>query len=213
MKPSIWLLFLIALYSILLIGCTPDEPLPCPLPREMMDNPADNAVAFSVQNNACVTLCSVYIAQTSCDNWGIDWVDNDSLRTGESVTAYLPAGKYDVLLEDCTGLSFHFYEERVNGINDLLISDADAKKKDTCQAALTVVNHTEAPICHLWIAAEHSESFGGNWLGQDQIAPGESDQFFVFPGTYDIKAEDCDFNILRLEMDTEIEDHLEWVVE
>ena len=76
-----------------------------------------------------------------------------------------------------------------------------------------MVNHTEVPICHLWIAAEHSESFGGNWLGQDQIAPGESDQFFVFPGTYDIKAEDCDFNILRLEMDTEIEDHLEWVVE
>jgi len=207
--------FLLVLFGCFFItACAFTEPLPCPISQESMANPDPDFVAYTIQNNACVTFCNINIAPSRCDDWGFDWIHNDALRTGESITAYLPAGKYDVLLEDCTDLSYTFERQKGNGENALIVSEADAKKDDTCQASLTVVNNTDVPICHMWIAAEYSERYGGNWLGNnDQIAPGESSQFFVFPGDYKIKAEDCEFNILRRELDTKIGDHRTWIVE
>ena len=208
-----WMIFLGFLIVVLLAGCAGNQALPCPISKESMENPGEDFVPFTVQNDACVTFCDVNIAPSRCDDWGFDWVGNGSLRTGESLTAFLPPGKYDVLLEDCTDLSYNFKKQLVNGENGLQVSDVDANKKDGCQASLIVVNNYDVPICHMWIGADHSDYFGGNWLGEDQIAPGETSQFFVFPGIYDLKAEDCDFNILRREMDVLIEDHITWEVE
>jgi len=210
-----WMILLVFLIVFLLVGCAGNQALPCPISKESMENPGEDFVPFTVQNDACVTFCDVNIAPSRCDDWGFDWlmIGWDTLRTGESLTAFLPPGKYDVLLEDCTDLSYYFKKQLVNGENGLQVSDVDADKKDGCQASLTVVNNYDVPICHMWIGADHSDYFGGNWLGEDQIAPGERSQFFVFPGIYDLKAEDCDFNILRREMDVLIEDHITWEVE
>jgi len=213
MKKFSWMVLLFFLIVIFPVGCTGGQELPCPISKESMEIPEKDFVAYKLQNDACVTFCDVSIAPSRCNDWGFDWIGNDSWRTGESLTVFLPLGKYDVLLEDCTDLSYNFKKQLVNGENGLQVSDVDANMKDGCQASLTVVNNYDVPICHMWIGADHSDYFGGNWLGEDQIAPGEMSQFFVFPGLYDLKAEDCDFNILRLEIDVLIEDHLTWEVE
>ena len=198
---------------ISLAGCTAGEQLDCPVPTEMMSGTHEGLVPYTIQNDSCTTLCSINISPTRCDDWGFDWIRDDSLRSGESVTVYLQPGKYDVLLEECTDREYVIERQMVDGENRLdLINDDDTDLR-SCQASVTVVNQTDVPICHMWIATGESESFGGNWLGSEQILPGEEMQFYVYPNTYDLKAEDCDFAVLRVELEVEIDAHLDWLVE
>ncbi|MBI9043483.1 MAG: hypothetical protein JEZ06_03305 [Anaerolineaceae bacterium] len=201
------------IFILIQTGCNHDTGLPCPIPTESMGNPGEGSVPFYIQNDTCVTFCNVNIAPSQCDDWGYDWIRNDSLRTGDTVILQLPPGKYEVLLEDCTGLNYIFGKQILNGESGLVLSNADKKMTNSCLASVSVINNQKIPICHMWIATENSDSFGGNWLGKDQILPGESRQFFVFPGEYMIKAEGCEFEVMKVEMEVEVESHITWPVE
>jgi len=208
-------LLISTLFFFFLASCGTANALPCPIPKERMAAPETGDAAFTVINNACITFCDVNIAPNkNCDDWGFDWLGTESLRSGESITVYLPPGMYDVNIEDCTDLSHILYKQKVEDGGVLDVQDFGADKNTRCSASVTVVNKQTIPICFIWIGAEHSDYFGGNWLGKTgQILPGESSQFFVFPGSYDLKAEGCDFEMLKLGLDTRIEDHITWTVE
>jgi hypothetical protein len=59
---------------------------------------------------------------------------------------------------------------------------------------------------------QYSERYGDNWLGDEQIAPGESRLFAVEPGTYKMNAQACDHTFLREEYDVQISGHQTWTV-
>src|SRR5574341_316109 len=73
------------------------------------------------------------------------------------------------------------------------------------EGSLTVVNDSSLEICYVFISPSDSDSWGDDWLGEDNtIPPGEShDIAGVEPGTYDIMAADCDGN--EIDSDTCIE--------
>lgn len=198
---------------IILGSCTAGGPMDCPIPTEMMSGTHAGLVAYIITNDSCTSFCSVNISPTRCDDWGFDWIRDDSLRSGETITVYLQPGKYDVLVENCSNLLAEFDKQNIDGENHLVLREVDRSDDQSCQASVTVINQTDVPICHMWIATDESESFGLNWLGSEQIMPGERMQFFVFPDTYDLKAEDCDFNLLRVEIEVEIDGHIDWLVE
>ena len=70
----------------------------------------------------------------------------------------------------------------------------------------------EYTLCHMWIAGPASESFGLNLLEDGQIASGESLTSVVYTGTYDLKTEDCDWAVLRGELDVRVSGHQTWSV-
>ncbi len=198
---------------IALAGCIAGGPTDCPIPTEMMSGTHEGLVPYTIQNDSCTTFCDISISPIRCDDWGFDWIRGDSLRSGESVTVYLQPGRYDVLVEDCSNYLFEFDRENIDGEKILVLREANQSDSQSCPASVTVINQASVPICHLWIATDDSESFGRNWLGSEQIGPGESMQFFVVPDTYDLKAEDCDFILLQIEIDVEIDGRIDWLVE
>ena len=186
--------------------------LPCPIPQELMENPGDGSVAFTFRNEACSTVCALSVSPSPCDDWGFDWLGYNNVHSGEEVTLQVPPGRYDVLVEDCT--EAYGITERLNLTSDefFLHSWIDEATAGSCTASVTVENHSSEPICHMWIGSPSSESFGLNWLGEDQIGSGESFTFFVSPDTYDIKAEGCEWALLRVEVDVPVSGHLVWTV-
>ncbi len=205
-------------YSLGLMGCSAINPfgassgLPCPIPTEAMGKPGDDSVSFTFENEFCATICTLNIAPGDCDDWGFDWLGYHNLHSGDSIILEVPPGKYDILIEICTQDYYIWEGLDLTYDNFATFSDPNVETSSSCASSLTVVNQSPAPICYMWIASPTSESFGLNWLADEQIDSGESYTFVVPAGAYDIKAEDCDFNILRLEIDAHISGHQSWSV-
>ena len=207
MKPLTKKLILLVVL-ILLCACQQKNVLPCPISQEQMVEPAQDAVPFTIVNQSCTTFSEINVSPCTCDDWGFDWLGADTLRTGESLTIMLPAGKYDVELGDATDLSYTFERQKVDGQYELWVYDAGAKQETNCTASITIQNNSAVAITRVYFGLDHSDYLGDNWLGQDQIAPGEAAQFFVFPDTYDIVAEDENANRLFAQMDVLVEAHI-----
>lgn len=185
--------------------------IPCPFgPDDLGSSPGD--VTLTIENQACTTVCQVFLGAPSCDDWGLTLLGEETLQHGSSVSYQIPPGKYDLLIVECTEDSYQMTKLDLREGDTLTYNLKGQEAGAACEASLTVVNKSSTPICNMWIAGPQSESFGYNWLGTDVIPAGESMTFPVFPGTYDLKAEDCDFNPLRIEMDHEITDNQTWNV-
>ena len=122
-------------------------------------------------------------------------------------------GALDAMIEECTGDPFEITNIDIREPYTLTYSDPKVEDPADCQASITVVNNSDKSICHMWIASPTSDRFGMNWLSDgDQIAPSESRVFVVDENTYDIKAEDCDFNQLRVQFELPVSSHITWEV-
>lgn len=200
------------LISLVVSACGGNS-LPCPIPQDLMENPPEDAVALTFQNDSCTTICSLNISPRSCDNWGLDWLGNANIPSGEARTLLVPPGQYDILVEDCTQAEYQYLRFSMEEDRAMVFTATDLESIPSCSTSLTIQNNTSQPVCHLWISAPYSESFGLNWLGDDEIPPGASLTVTVPPGVYDLKAEDCAFNIQGLELDTEVSGDRLWVLE
>ena len=212
-------LFIGSLILILLsIGCgsffglDSSADLPCPIPTEMMGTRGEDFIAFTFDNQSCTTICDLSISPSSCDDYGFNWLRDRTIPSGSQATFYLPPGKYDLWIEDCTEESYIMEKLKLTEDQVASLTEGDEDSAVVCANSLTVINHSDIPICHMWIAAPWSESFGWNWLGTGQIGVGESRTFVVPEGVYDLKAEGCGFEFLKVELDIEIKDSFEWVV-
>ena len=64
------------------------------------------------------------------------------------------------------------------------------------------------------MSSELDDEFSSrNWIGKDQIQPGEDLFMTLKPDTYDIKAEDCEGSNMRFEGNVKLSGHQDWVVE
>jgi len=80
-------------------------------------------------------------------------------------------------------------------------------------AEVTLVNNTGEAVCYVYISPAESAEWGEDWLGTDEtILPGASRTFQVPVGTYDLLAEDCDYNTLAEEYGVDIFEALEWTI-
>jgi len=190
-------------------GCGPR--LSCPIPTEM-NAPGEGRVAFTLQNNTCMTICGLWISPHTCDDWGIDLLGDHNVQSGESVTVYLPPGHYDAEVGYCTQQEFIMEKLNMDSDQTWTWSDENPDNSLPCGTTLTVVNNSEFPICYFRMGNQYSERYGDNWLGDEQIAPGESRLFTLEPGTYDIKAEACDWTMLRVELAVPVSGQQVWTV-
>ncbi|MBN1430564.1 MAG: hypothetical protein JXB07_19490 [Anaerolineae bacterium] len=68
---------------------------------------------------------------------------------------------------------------------------------DSSQAGLTVINKTDIVMCYIYISLSTNTMWGADWLGEDEkVAVGRSRTFPLDPGTWDVRIEDCDENVI-----------------
>ena len=202
--------------SGLLYGCSPSARLPCPEPGEVMAYPApsEGLVALTLENNICMNICQVLVSPNHCEYMGgVNWVEDLPLRSGESITMYVEPGEYAVWLEICTERfradeGIRIYTDTVHKIVD----DPIFGSKPPCGTSITVVNNSEVSICRLWISNTESAYASWNWLGAEPIQPGEALELKLRPDDYKIRAEDCEGNILKTDIDRSISGPLTWTV-
>jgi hypothetical protein len=144
------------------------------------------------------------ISPSSCDYWGVNWLGDDNLFPGGSIPITAPPGTYDIMVEVCTQSAVVFRNLKFGPDNELSLNPVEGSGISDCKASLTVINRSAGPICHIRIAGPASESFGLNLLGRERIGSGDSRRFILPEGTYDVKAEDCDFKMLRVDLGLKI---------
>ena len=188
--------------------------IPCPFGPKDLSSQEGN-VTFELKNQSCTTICRIYLGAPSCEDWGGDLLleGQERIPHGSSYSIQILPGKYDLMIEDCTETMYNTTNLNLREGTSWTFSMEGMDPGEACEASLTVVNESPAPVCHMWIADPESNSFGNNWLENNTtIPPGSTMTFAVFPGRYDVKAEDCDFNILRLELDKPILDDQIWAI-
>ncbi len=61
-------------------------------------------VEFRIENGSGTPICYVYLVPPTAQNWGFDKLGIDGvIDVGDAFTFDLPAGTYDLALDDCDG--------------------------------------------------------------------------------------------------------------
>ncbi len=72
-------------------------------------------------------------------------------------------------------------------------------------AEWTLENNSGIPICAVYISPTESDSWGDNRLAENEVIRSGSSRTFQIPeGTYDIRADDCDGNLVAYDMDVDM---------
>ncbi|MBN2146020.1 MAG: hypothetical protein JW726_01485 [Anaerolineales bacterium] len=207
----------VVLSSLLACGqsSSAEPTLPCPIPPGYTGEAEVTPVAITLSNETCSPICGVWVSHKDCDDWGVDWLDQDMgvIPSGRSFTINLPPAVYDLNIQDCLEYETFWYQTDLTMDNQLTFTSNDIPNAASCPATLTVSNQAEVPICHLWITTDAAaHSWGLDWLGTNQINPGTAQTFPIPSGTYDLKAEDCDFIPLATEFQLSITMPLVWLI-
>jgi CHAT domain-containing protein/Flp pilus assembly protein TadD len=83
-------------------------------------------------------------------------------------------------------------------LTGLPLFESDAARVSALQqadATLTIHNNSDETICHAFITVRDAASWGRDWLGDDDIAPGTSYSFTLPAGVYEVMLADCKLNI------------------
>lgn len=215
-QSQLYILPFLVVIAILFGSCSPGSRQPCPEPGDKIPTPGpgEEYVTLTIQNDFCMSVCQVLVSPDHCEYMGgVDWVKDHPLRSGESISQEVPPGKYAVWLELCTE-EFRA-DERLNVRSDYvhaLVDDPGRGGKPPCSTSITIINNADDPICRLWISNTESAYTSWNWVGTEHIQPGESLTLSVRSDTYIIRAEDCDGNQLRTEVDAVVSGQQDWAV-
>ncbi len=176
-------------------------------------SPGEERVAFTLQNNTCMSICVLLISPDHCEYMGgVNYLEGHPLRSEESVTVDIPPGKYAAWVELCTeefraDEHLKIYSDSVHRITDPAIGSAPP-----CETSLTIVNNAAVPICNMRIGVSESVYTGWNWIGNEHIQSGESLVLTLRPDKYFVRAEACDGSWLRSEVDVQVSGNQIWTV-
>lgn len=76
---------------------------------------------------------------------------------------------------------------------------------------LTLKNDSGITLCSVYISSTESDSWGDNWLDENEaIRSGGSRSFQVPEGAYDMRADDCDGNLVAYYMGVDLTGSMTW---
>ena len=181
------------------------------LPDASAGGPGGTGIAsLTVYNLTGDSIWYIYISPSTSDSWGADWLGDEVLLDGDSITFYLDEGMYDLAAEDSNGnIIAEEYEVYLSGDMDWTLSEESGGT-----SILTLVNNSGVDVCYVLISPSTSDSWGDDWLGADIIPAGDYYYFFVptDEAYYDLQALDCDYNVLDEVYDVDMSTDVEWEV-
>lgn len=197
----------------------PTEAPPAAVPTKAPSAPTPEVggapATLTVINDTDTEIWYVYISPTSSDSWGDDWLGGAVIVPGESYTFELTEGTYDLRADDKDHNEMASrYEEYISGDMEWRLYTEGGEGREGGSASLTLVNNSGKRVCYVYISPNTSDSWGEDWLGEEEIIrPGESRTFYLDPGIYDLRAEDCDGDPIAEEYDEEISGEMTWTLE
>lgn len=193
-----------------------EEVSPTAVPTKTSETGGANAT-LTVINDTNTEIWYVYISPSDSDDWGDDWLGDDVIAPGESYTFELAEGTYDLRADDKDHNEMASrYGEYISGDMEwrLYTEGEEGGGGEGGTASLTLVNNSGKKVCYVYISPNTNDSWGDDWLGEEEIIrPGESRTFYLEPGFYDLRADDCDGEPIAEEYDEEISGDVTWTLE
>ncbi|MCB0213130.1 MAG: hypothetical protein KDJ52_27560 [Anaerolineae bacterium] len=79
---------------------------------------------LEVINTSQVAVCEVYISAVDYSDWGGNWLDNNRLAPGQTLSFDVTEGYYDILLVGCNQkVIFETYNIPVKGWRELYVNE------------------------------------------------------------------------------------------
>ncbi len=172
-------------------------------------------VSMEIINNLPEDICYVYFSPAGSSSWGEDWLGSETIASGTSYYFYMPAGTYDMLAEDCYGID-STVEYGVTIDNDMWweINTWDGSTSGgSTYYSFDIINNLPEDICIINISPSNADSWGEDWLGGDVIPAGTTYTFYyVYAGTYDLRAIDCYNFDSTVEYGVTVNDDMWWEI-
>jgi len=159
----------------------------------------------TIVNRSPDDVCYVYISSTESDDWGESWLAGDQvISAGDTAKFDIDKGTYDVQVEDCGGAVMGVGWE-FTGDYTLTVGGAGRTVR------VLLENDLETEICYVFISPSTGDDWGDDWMSQaEQVPPGGRRMFYVAPGTYDMRADDCNENTLVEEYEMDLSEDTTW---
>lgn len=194
-------------------AATPPPATSVPITRELLsvlgepgtDSGTGEDFEIVVLNRSDMDICHVHITGSNASAWGPGvLVEGEAIRAGMSWTSAPLSGAHDVLLRSC--------EDVVVATDWELLSDTTLTVGGPGLIPLRVVNESAAVICYLYISPATQSGQGEDRLGLWETVDSQSRAFFVEPGTYNLRAVDCEDNLVRSEEGVNVYAATDWTI-
>ncbi len=189
-------------------GTPPPAPTSTALPPPPTNPPLPQLADVQIVNQTSGDICYVYISLSTEDSWGEDRLgDSEIIGAGQSATiSGLQPGTYDMRAEDCNNVMVaeQYSVQLQGGLFTWTVSGSATGGTGT---NLQIVNQmANTAVCYVFISPSTESEWGSDQLGESNvIAPGASFTITNIPvGVYDIKAEDCENNVLAQEFEVQL---------
>lgn len=150
-----------------------------------------------VRNNSGFEICWIYISPTTSELWGNDWLGDETLAPDDEMLFYLNQNDYDIQIVDCNedvlAVEMAF---PIAGEGAAYTVDPIPGPSEDGDATLMVSNPLDTDICWLYIAPPTFDIWGPNRLGADILLSGETINFTIASGEWDVQAVDCQDNVI-----------------
>ena len=164
-------------------------------------------IAVTVKNDSPEKVCYAFISPSTEDEWGGDQLgDEETLVAGAERTFRVPAGKYDVSVQNCAEVTLATAWE-VSSDTTVVVGQAGATVR------LLVDNTSEQEVCYVFITPSVESEWDVDRMGDMESLPaGAQRMFFVEPGQYDLMAANCDEETLTEEYEIDLTEDLVWTL-
>lgn len=168
-------------------------------------NRSDITITFS--NQTQIDVCEIYISSDNANDWGENKLtESERLADGAEKSFTVKRGNYDLLARSCGKESMYSYHE--------VSSDFTAVIGGQGKQSIRVVNWAKAEICFVFISPVGTGDWGEDQLGGvESIMPEARRLFFVAPGLYNLRAEDCNKNVLSEVDNFDPSNGLDWSIQ
>jgi hypothetical protein len=171
---------------------------------------AGNAAVTTINDLTDETVCYLYISPATSTTWGGDWLGTGkTLASGNSNVFYVPEDEYDLQAIDCSmGTIAELFGVTVDRTGYVW-----ALSGATGLATLELVNNGRTSVCYVQISLATAETWGPDWLGAEELVrAGVSRLFELTPDIYDLRAMDCDQNVLSEEYGIAVQGSTRWTI-
>lgn len=175
---------------------------------------APGTISIKVENDSEYEICYVHISPSANEDWGVDQLGTGAtIQPEEAYYFFVEPDTYDLQAQNCDDqVLLTATEVEISGEFTWTVSEVDLSEPSVGDGepfTVRVENKTTEDICYIYIANSDEDSWGDDWLGDDELlAPGGDLSFEVPGGTYDIQALDCDEYVLASAWEISADEYL-----
>lgn len=162
----------------------------------------DDVAPFRVVNDTDTDICYMFIADVDQEDWGEDELGKWEIidPSGGERIFFVEPGTYDLLAADCDSNTLEeTYGVEIQAEDLWRVTGAGPVGGDEPPPSsgedftVSVVNEMIEDVCYVYISPAGTDTWGEDWLGEsDTIEVGETQDFFVEAGSYDVMLANCD---------------------